>query len=95
MTPELESAALHALLEAADVVIACGAQHARADDPHRFGSLPREFDRGEAARRLVIDYQTGGRVRVAMELHGLQGGEHRVAELFGITLQGPVDEGTH
>lgn len=92
MNHELEAAAVATLCQAADVVITCGAQYARADDPHRFASLPREFDGGMARRRLVLDYLAGGQVRIAMQLIGKQGGEERVAELFATTVQGPVDE---
>lgn len=85
----VEEAAVNALCHAAELVIEAGAEFARADDPHRFATLPREFDGGKARRRLVLDYLAEGRIRVALQLIGTQGGEERAAELFATTVQGP------
>lgn len=95
MNHELEAAAVATLCQAAEIVATCGAQYARADDPHRFASLPREFDGGKARRRLVLDYLAGGQIRIMLLFIGTQGGEERVAELFSTLVQGPVPEGSH
>lgn len=89
---ELEAAALAALCHSAEIVATFGAQFARADDPHRYASLPREFDGGKARRRLALDYLADGKIRVTLLFIGTQGGEERVAELFSTLVQGPVDE---
>jgi|GEM_PF-4832355 len=83
--------ALAALCASAEVVIAEGLAFARSDDPHRFASLPRDFDGGKARRRLVLDYLPAGRVRVALQLIGTQAGQERAAEVFATVLQGPID----
>lgn len=93
MNQELENVAVATLCQAAEIVMTCGAQYARADDPHRFASLPREFDGGKARRRLVLDYLAGGQIRIALQFIGTQGGEERAAELFTTIVQGPVAEG--
>lgn len=81
-----------ALCALADVVIGEGAELARQDDPHRFGTLAREFDGGTARRRLVMDYQPGGLIRIALELHGTRDAAPHLVELFSTTVQGPVAE---
>lgn len=80
------------LADAADLAIASGIQHARADDPHRLASIRRDFDAGKARPRLVMDYLPAGRVRLALEFHGTQGGEPRALEVFATILQGPVTD---
>ena len=90
----LESA-YSSLMHAANYIVAEGIEHARKDDPHRFSTLPAEFDDGQAMRQLVIMFKNGGKVEVQQLLIGTKGGEQKVIVLFGTTLQGPVDEATH
>lgn len=85
--PDLETAAMNLLLESAEHVIAAGVQHARVDDPHRFATMPSEFDGGRARRRLQVDYLGDGRVDVSLLLLGQQGGEERAAVLFTTIVQ--------
>ena len=91
MTTEL---AVNALCNSAEATISYGVEFARADDPHRFATLPSAFDGGKARRRLVLDYLDGGQVRIALQFLGMQAGEERVAEVFAFTVQGPT-QGAH
>lgn len=75
---------------AAHLVVADGVEHARRDDPHRFASLPREFDGGKARVRLVADYLAGGQIRISTQLCGTAGGDEKVVELFSTLVQGPA-----
>ena len=87
--------AVAAFCESAQYIIADGVEHARQDDPHRFATLPAEFDNGKAMRRLVVDYLSGGRIRIAQQFVGTKGGEEKVVELFSTMVQGPTYEGAH
>lgn len=90
--------AMAAFCRLAEVVITEGICDARADDPHRFATVPAEFDQGRAMRRLAVDYLAGGQVRVALQLLGSQRGAPHAVEMFSITVQGPVagtSEGMH
>jgi hypothetical protein len=94
-TPPL-GAVVEAFCGAAEYIITEGLQFARADDPHRFATLSREFDDGRAARRLQVDYLTGGRVRIAQLLIGTSDGEPKTVEVFSTMVQGPIsDAPTH
>lgn len=86
------AAELHGILcSAADLCITQGLAHARADDPHAFVTLHRQFEDGKARRRMVIDYLGAGRVRVALELHGTHAGKAHAVEVFATIVQGPID----
>lgn len=79
------------LCEAANIIVSDGLCTAREDDPHRFQTLHREFDQGLARRRMVVDFLPGGQLRIATELHGLQGGQPYAVEVSALTVQGPVE----
>lgn len=79
--------ALSALLNAADAVVSDGVAHARQDDPHRFATLPREFDEGVAMRQLVIDYLANSEMRVSLHLVGYRAGKAHVVQVFATTVR--------
>lgn len=83
----LDDTLFAALCQAADAAIAAGLAYARADDPHRFATLGRQFDGGRAVKRLVLEYLPGGQVRVAMRLDGTSAGDHAAVEVFSTTMQ--------
>lgn len=83
----LDNAIFAALCQAADAAIDAGLAYARADDPHRFATLGRQFDAGRAAKRLVLEYLPGDRVRVVLRLDGRHAGEPAAVEVFSTTLQ--------
>lgn len=91
----LLACAYSSLMHAAQYIVAEGIEHARRDDPHRFATLPGEFDGGKAVRQLAITFKNGGQVEVQQLLIGTKGGEEKVIALFTTTLQGPVEGGTH
>lgn len=82
---------LTAFCSTAEIVIADGIEHARADDPHRLATLHAEFDQGKARRRLQLDYLGGGQIRITQLLLGTYNGEPKVIELFSTLVQGPHD----
>lgn len=83
------------LCRAADLVVADGLAYARADDPHRFATLPQEFDQGKAMPRLMLDYKADGKVQVTMLTVGTLKGATKMVEIFATTLQGPVPGAAH
>lgn len=95
MTQNTITAAYNALLEAAETITTEGVEHARRDDPHRFSTLPGEFDDGKARRRLVIDYLGEGKVAVGLEFVGTREGEPIALQVFGTVLQGPDQATAH
>lgn len=90
-THDRETAALTLLMNTAAIVIDNGIAYAHDEDAERLASLHREFDGGRAHRRLCIDYGAHGAARVALELHGEQGGEPHTVEVFATSLQGPAE----
>lgn len=89
--PDRETAAINLLMNTAAIVIDNGISYAHDEDADRLTSLHREFDAGRAHRRLVIDYGAHGSARVALELHGEQGGEPHSVAVFETHLQGPTE----
>jgi hypothetical protein len=85
-------AVVEAFCSAAEYIVNDGMRFARDDDPHRYATLPREFDDGRAVRRLQLDYISGGRIRIALLLIGTSGGEPKTIEVFSTMVQGPVND---
>lgn len=88
---DAEASIFEVLCQVADAAVGAGLVYAQADDPHRFATVAQEFDEGRAVRRLVLEYQAGGRVRVALRLDGLQQGEPHSVEVFAHTMEGESD----
>lgn len=80
--------ALSAFFASAEAIIDDGLAHCRADDPHRFATLGREFDDGRALRQLRVDYLPDERRRVSLVFIGTEDGEEKVVEVFSTTVQG-------
>lgn len=86
---------INVMCKAAALVVVEGMEFARKDDPHRFATLPRDFDDGQACQRLALDYLPGGQVQVTLTLTGTHAGEAREIEVFRTMVQGPVDTEAH
>ncbi len=87
--------AIDVMCKAAAIVVSEGIEFARTDDPHRFATLPAEFDRGLARQRLVLEYGPAGQVDIVLLFAGAWRGDEHVVELFRTTVQGPTGEGAH
>ena len=79
--------ALPAFFASAEAIIDDGLTRCRADDPHRFATLGREFDDGRALRQLRVDYLVDERMRIFLVFFGTEDGEEKVVELFRTTVQ--------
>ncbi|MGX5650199.1 hypothetical protein ACWKW4_08085 [Hydrogenophaga borbori] len=85
--------ALPAFFASAEAIIDDGLAHARADDPHRFATLGKEFDGGRALRQLRVDYLPENRMRIALVFVGTRESKAHEVEVFGTTVQGETAGG--
>lgn len=92
-TNDTHAEALNHLLHAAAAAITEGLDFARRDDPHRYSTLSRDFDDGQALPRLTVDFLPAGQVRVGLVLHGARDGQPHDVGVFCTTLQGPPEAG--
>ena len=90
---EAHADALNHLIRAAEAAIAGGLAFARRDDPHRYSTLGKDFDLGQALPRLTVDFLPNGQVSVGLVLHGLKAGQPHDVGVFCTTLQGPPEAG--
>ena len=81
---------LAAFFDAAEIIVGDGAAHARRADPARLDSLLAQLDPSSTRQRLVIDFETGGLRRIALQI----GDSERAFEVFATHVQGPQDQGT-